>query len=105
MQAIQTVMHGQSWVGREAVADMPRYLKKIAAARPYSRARSFSLTRRETEVLAAIVEGLTNRDIAAKFALSEDTVKHHLTSIFDKLDVTNRLELALFAINNRLLEE
>jgi DNA-binding NarL/FixJ family response regulator len=61
------------------------------------------LTRRELEIVAAIVEGCTNRDIAQKFSLSEDTVKHHLTHIFDKLGVSNRLELAMFAVNHRLL--
>ena len=48
--------------------------------------------------------GLSNKEIARKFSLSEDTVKHHLTNIFDKVGVASRLELALFAINNRLTE-
>jgi two-component system NarL family response regulator len=47
----------------------------------------------------AIVEGLSNRDIAAKFTISERTVKNHLTRIFDKLGVSSRLELGLFAID------
>ena len=46
----------------------------------------------------------SNKEIAEKFSLSEDTVKHHLTSIFDKLGVSNRLELALFAVNHRLTD-
>jgi DNA-binding NarL/FixJ family response regulator len=49
------------------------------------------------------VEGSSNREIAQKFKVREDTVKHHLTSIFSKLGVSTRLELALFAIEHRLV--
>jgi DNA-binding NarL/FixJ family response regulator len=64
----------------------------------------FGLTRRELQVIGAILEGQTNKDIAATFSISQCTVKHHLTRIFDKLGVSNRLELALFAVNHRLAE-
>ena len=53
-------------------------------------------------MVAAIVAGQTNKDIARRFSLSEQTVKHHLTNIFDKLGVSNRLELALFAVQHGL---
>ena len=46
--------------------------------------------------------GLANKEIAADFKISEDTVKHHLSNIFDKLGVSTRLELALFAVNHNL---
>src|SRR6516162_4456953 len=57
------------------------------------------------DILTTIVAGLSNKEIARKFALSEDTVKHHLTNIFDKVGVQSRLELALFAINNRITDQ
>jgi DNA-binding NarL/FixJ family response regulator len=104
IRAIRTVMNGQFWVGREAVADMSSYLKQQIASQPASKAKSFGLTRREIEILGTIVGGLSNKEIAQKFSLSEDTVKHHLTNIFDKVGVSSRLELALFAINNQLIE-
>jgi len=104
IRAIRTVMNGQFWVGREAVADMSTYLKHQIASQPASKAKSFGLTRREIEILGTIVGGLSNKEIAQKFSLSEDTVKHHLTNIFDKVGVSSRLELALFAINNQLIE-
>ncbi len=104
MKGIRTVMNGQFWVGREAVADMVSYLRDKAAQQPPSPAKAYGLTKRELEILSTIVSGLSNKEIAQKFSLSEDTVKHHLTNIFDKVGVSSRLELALFAINHRLVE-
>jgi two-component system, NarL family, nitrate/nitrite response regulator NarL len=104
LKSIRTVMGGQYWVGRESVADMVAYLREQAALQPPSPAKSYGLTRRELEILSTIVSGLSNKEIAQKFSLSEDTVKHHLTNIFDKVGVSSRLELALFAINHRLVE-
>ena len=49
------------------------------------------MTRREREVLASVAEGISNRDIARKLTISEKTVKTHLTRIFTKLDVKNRV--------------
>jgi DNA-binding NarL/FixJ family response regulator len=105
IRAIHTVMEGAYWVGREPVTDMVRYLREQTSASQGSKAKSYGLTRRETEILGTIVAGLSNKEIATRFSLSEDTVKHHLTNIFDKLGVSSRLELALFAINNRLIDE
>lgn len=102
-KAIRTVVGGQYWVGREEVSDLVAALRGLLPTGADERPRSFGLTRRELEIVAAIVEGCTNRDIAQKFTLSEDTVKHHLTHIFDKLGVSNRLELAMFAVNHRLV--
>ena len=55
------------------------------------------LTSRELQIVSAIIEGETNKAIAQRLGLSENTVKHHLTHIFDKLGVSSRLELAVFA--------
>jgi two-component system, NarL family, nitrate/nitrite response regulator NarL len=62
----------------------------------------YGLTKRELQIVGALVEGQTNKDIAATFGVSEYTVKHHLTNVFDKLGVYNRLELVLFAISHQL---
>lgn len=102
-KSIRTVVGGQYWVGREEVSDLVAALRGLLPTGADERPRSFGLTRRELEIVAAIVEGCTNRDIAQKFTLSEDTVKHHLTHVFDKLGVSNRLELAMFAVNHRLV--
>ncbi|PSH03783.1 MAG: DNA-binding response regulator [Acidobacteria bacterium] len=105
LKAIRTVVAGQYWVDRKPVADIVGYLREQTLSQNAPRKRgSFGLTRREIEILGTIATGLTNKEIAQKFSLSEDTVKHHLTNIFGKVGVSSRLELALFAINNRLIE-
>jgi DNA-binding NarL/FixJ family response regulator len=60
------------------------------------------LSDRELEVVALLAEGHRNKEIASKLFISEQTVKTHLTNIFQKLEVTDRLELALYAIRNGL---
>ena len=106
MKSIRAVMNGEYWVGRERVSDLVSVMRSLSptgdkAAKP----ANYGLTPREMEILSAIVSGMTNRDIAKQYAISEATVKHHLTSIFDKVGVSNRLELALFAINKGLVTE
>jgi DNA-binding NarL/FixJ family response regulator len=68
-----------------------------------TRGRPFGLTPREREITNAVTAGFTNKEIARRFSLSEETVKHHLTKIFSKVNVANRLELALFAISQNLV--
>jgi DNA-binding NarL/FixJ family response regulator len=63
-----------------------------------STAQQFGLTSRELDIVAAVRRGDSNRAIARRLSLSEDTVKHHLTSVFDKTGVASRLELAVFAM-------
>jgi DNA-binding NarL/FixJ family response regulator len=100
LKAIRTVMSGQYWVGREKVADIVELLRRPT---PTGR-KNFGLTPRELEIVGTVVSGFSNRDIAQKLKVSEDTVKHHLTNIFNKTGVSSRLELALFAINHQLTE-
>lgn len=107
LNSIRAVMKGEFWVGRDSVSDLVQFLREgIRGPRVKEPLRKdFALTPRELDVVAAIVAGYTNRDMAQKFSISEDTVKHHLTNIFDKLGVSNRLELALFAVHHRLVRD
>lgn len=106
LKSIRCVMDGQYWVGRESVSDLVRIIRDLTAIPEQgTRKRSYNLTPRELDIISAIVDGYTNKDIAEKFSIAEQTVKHHLGNIFDKLGVSNRLELALFAVNHQLLEE
>ena len=63
-----------------------------------------SLTRREREIVALIAEGLTNRELADRLCISEATIRTHLTSIFLKLDVTDRLKLVVYAYRHGLAD-
>ena len=104
LKSIRYVMDGQYWVGREGVSDLVQTLRQMMAADDDGRKPHFGLTKRELDVVGAIVAGFANKDIARKFSISEDTVKHHLTNIFDKTGVSNRLELALFAVDHKIVE-
>ena len=99
--SIMAVMDGQFWLGSQKLPDQEAALRKslTPVADPD---RGFDLSPREKEIVVALADGLTNRDIADRFGLSEITVKHHLRSIFDKCGVSNRLELALFALRRGL---
>ncbi len=103
LKAIQTVLAGEYWVGRESVSNLVQYLRTLMqSTHDEARQRKFGLTPRELEIVSAVVAGYSNKEIAEYFKISEDTVKHHLSNIFDKLGVSTRLELALFAVNQAL---
>ena len=107
-KSIRSVMSNQYWVERESVPNLVQYvLDDRAAAHGNGKGskKTFGLTRRELQILSTVVAGYANKDIAQRFSLSEDTVKHHLSNIFDKVGASNRLELALFAIHHRLVDE
>jgi len=102
LKAIHAVAAGQYWMGQSAVASLVEAVNLLNEQAAPNQRKTFGLTPRELQMVAAIVEGRTNKDIAEKFSISEDTVKRHLTNIFDKVGTSNRLELALFAINHGL---
>jgi two-component system, NarL family, nitrate/nitrite response regulator NarL len=103
-KCIRAVMSGQYWVMNEAVSDLAQIVgAESFPAERTGKSKNFNLTQREMEMLAAVISGLTNREIARRFSISEQTVKHHVTNIFDKLGVYNRLELALFAVHHGLV--
>ncbi len=65
--------------------------------------KDYGLTPREVEIVKKIAAGHSNREVGQHFSICERTVKHHLTSIFDKVGVSNRVELTLFAVKHRLI--
>jgi two-component system nitrate/nitrite response regulator NarL len=107
-KSIRAVVSGKFWVGENSVTDLVEILHTYlppagGAENSKDSKKTFGLTARELDVVGAIVSGFTNREIAGKYSISEQTVKHHLRNIFDKTGVSNRLELALFAINHQLI--
>jgi two-component system nitrate/nitrite response regulator NarL len=101
-KSIQTVMEGQYWIALDQVANAAASLRQLELER--RRRQAFHLTERELNVLEAVVTGDSNKEIAESFGITENTVKSHLTHLFDKLGASNRLELALFAAHHRLLD-
>jgi DNA-binding NarL/FixJ family response regulator len=100
--SIRSVMAGHYWIGTESVSQVASSLRELETSR--RRTKAFGLTRRELEVVRAVVAGYTNKEIGAQFTISENTVKRHLTHIFNKLGASNRVELALFSAHHRLLD-
>jgi len=66
--------------------------------------KDFGLTRRETQVIVFVIAGYSKKEIAQRFGVSTQAVKRDVANIFDKLAVSNRLELVLFALHHRLLD-
>jgi two-component system, NarL family, nitrate/nitrite response regulator NarL len=102
--AIWQVMKGQYWIHPEKMSDLVQALKRFSnTTAVQSRQKEFGLTPRERDIVGMVVAGYSNPDIARKCSISEQTVKHHVSNIFDKLGVFNRVELALFAVNHGLI--
>jgi two-component system nitrate/nitrite response regulator NarL len=100
---IRAVIQGQYWLEGRPVQNLVQVLRDLTAQIAPPPRKTFGLTARELEVVTLITEGSTNKHIAETFGISEETVKRHLTNIFNKIGVGNRLELALFALNHNLL--
>ena len=101
--AIRTVISGDYWIGGKRVVNLVSALHELMQEAAVPPRKTFGLTPRELEMVGAIVDGCSNRDIARQFGLSEETVKRHLSNVFDKTGVSTRLELALFAIAHHLV--
>jgi two-component system, NarL family, nitrate/nitrite response regulator NarL len=102
-QCIHRVMQGEYWVTRPGMTNLLEVLKELQEPPAPKLKETYGLTRRELDVIDAVVSGATNREIATRLALSEQTVKNYFSSIFEKLRVSNRLELAMFAVKNDLV--
>jgi two-component system, NarL family, nitrate/nitrite response regulator NarL len=103
-KALRAVMSGDYWIGGERVVNLVTALNELMKkASETPEKKTYGLTPRELEVVTCIVEGCSNKDVAKQFSISEETVKRHLSNIFDKTGVSTRLELALFAIAHKLV--
>lgn len=99
INAIQIVMNGESYIQ----PDMIPILNSKMVVRNSDREKIKGLTKRELEVLVLVSEGMFNKEIADKLSISERTVKNHISSIFKKIDVSDRTQAAVFAIRNSLI--
>jgi DNA-binding NarL/FixJ family response regulator len=104
-QAIHAVLRGAYWIEGREVANVSSLLAELSGSMSKgTQTRSYGLTQREVEVIGLVTEGCSNREVAARLSITEDTVKRHLTNIFDKVGMSTRLELALFALKNNLVK-
>jgi DNA-binding NarL/FixJ family response regulator len=106
--SILAVMQGRYWVDSDHVGKVidairdPSQQNGSGTRKPSNR---YSLTARELQVIGGVTKGESNREIAGQMEIREDTVKHHLSSIFDKVGVFSRVELAVFAIHHGLIAD
>jgi two-component system, NarL family, nitrate/nitrite response regulator NarL len=109
IKSIRKVHAGEIWLDSHTTAEVIRRFVSDempppapqSAPSPRERERS-PLSQREREIVALVAQGFKNKEMAEKMFISEQTVKNHLHNIFDKLGVSDRLELALYAIHNNL---
>lgn len=108
VKSIRKVYAGEIWLDSHTTAAVMRQFASPAepAAAVGGRARDRSpLSQREREIVGLVAQGYKNKEMAEKMFISEQTVKNHLHNIFDKLGVSDRLELALYAIHKGLYVE
>ena len=102
LKSIRKVYAGEIWLDNRMTAEVIDAFKKSSDAGV--RREKPLLSPREREIVQLVAQGFRNREIAEKLFISEQTVKNHLHNIFDKLGVSDRLELALYAIHHRLTD-
>ena len=102
-KCLRRVMEGQVWVDSRQMSYLLEAL--TGDGNPDRPDATPKLTRREESVVRLVVQGMVNREIAERLRLSEHTVKNYMFRIFDKLGVSNRVELALYAVARLKLNE
>jgi DNA-binding NarL/FixJ family response regulator len=103
LKSIRKVHSGEIWLDKRLTAEVMKAFAKSAEGGP--RREKPLLSEREMEIVQLVSQGFRNREIGEKLYISEQTVKNHLHNIFDKLGVSDRLELALYAIHHRLINQ
>lgn len=104
-RAIKKVYEGEVWLDRTLIASILN--ERVRGAAPTNSAEDEKiarLTEREREVITLVGAGMRNKEICERLVISEATVRHHLTSIFSKLGVSDRFELAIYAYRHHLAE-
>ena len=104
VKSVRKVYAGEVWIDNPILSQALESLVTKPAPPPgVSGQRNQQLSNREMEVVRCVAMGLRNKEVADKLGVSEATIKNHLTSVYSKLGVSDRLELILYAIHNRLI--
>lgn len=101
IKTIKGTARGESFIPPKLMSRLFLEINRLAST---TGDKNNGLTQRELEVLQLVAQGQNNKAIAKKLYISEKTVKNHLTSIFQKLGVTDRTQAALYAIKNKIVE-
>jgi two-component system nitrate/nitrite response regulator NarL len=99
-KCIHAVHHGQIWASSEELRFLLDAFKSAVPVRPSDANGNRLLTRREEQVVTLVADGMSNREISAELKLSEHTVKNYMFRIFNKLGISSRVELILYALNH-----
>jgi len=106
LKAIKKVHDGEVWIDRSMIGSVLSEVRNERREEENLEAKQIAtLTPREREVIALVSEGLKNKIIAERLFISETTVTHHLSSIYSKLGVSDRLELVIFAFANNVAKK
>jgi DNA-binding NarL/FixJ family response regulator len=103
VKGIRRVHEGEIWLDNHMTAEVIDAFQKSAGSG--QRREKPLVSDREKQIVQLVAQGFRNREIGEKLFISERTVKNHLHKIFDKLGVSDRLELALYAIHHRLIDQ
>jgi DNA-binding NarL/FixJ family response regulator len=104
-EAIMCVMAGQCWLEQTLVTHLLETVRPlIQSSAVGSGKQAYGLTPRERQVLEMVVAGCPNKEIARACSVSEQTIKHHLTRVFDKVGASSRVELVMIATRHGLVE-
>jgi DNA-binding NarL/FixJ family response regulator len=97
------VHEGEIWLDKRITAEVVNAFSASLASG--ERSGKPLVSKREMEVVQLVAEGFQNVEIGKKLLISKQTVKNHLHNIFDKLGVSDRIELMLYAIHHRLVDK
>ncbi|PYU30776.1 MAG: DNA-binding response regulator [Acidobacteria bacterium] len=103
VKSIYRVHAGEIWLDNRITAEVMKAFAKSSDNGP--RREKPLLSNREKQIVQLVAQGYRNKEMGEKLFISEQTVKNHLHNIFDKLGVSDRLELALYAIHHRLVDQ
>jgi two-component system, NarL family, nitrate/nitrite response regulator NarL len=103
VKSIRRVHDGEIWLDNHMTAEVIDAFRKSAESD--QRREKPLVSDREKQIVQLVAQGFRNREIGEKLSITEQTVKNHLHNIFDKLGVSDRLELALYAIHHRLIDQ
>ncbi|MFQ5777934.1 MAG: response regulator [Terriglobia bacterium] len=103
LEGVRKVRHGEVWIDQRVAADVMKAIGGAAASPGGDAARKPLLTPRELQIASLVTQGMRNKEIAQQLSISEQTVKNHLQNVYDKLGVSDRLELALYALHHKLV--